>query len=183
MSGHRPLFQNPRDTDSVLFCFLLPPPAADWLYLACPPIPKFAQLLSTTSIHNFPPSPLVISISPPCNHCWRAPKTPSSSAGCSARENGFIQAHGQEQPAILHAGSVRWPGFLGEQHIAHVRARVSVWQRWEHKDMQESCGFLIQVLPNPKPAYLVQSHVMLPRVTQLQTYPTHLCAAKTQRRF
>lgn len=81
MSGHRPLFQNPRDIDSSLFCFLLSLPAADWLCLACPLIPKLAQrpaqLLSTASNHNFLPFPFAISTSPPRNHCWWAPKLPA----------------------------------------------------------------------------------------------------------
>lgn len=45
----------------------------------------------------------------------------------------------------------------------------------QHYLLQQSCGFLIQVLPNPKPAYLVKCHVMLPQVTWLQqTLHTHI---------
>lgn len=126
-----------------------------------------AQLPSMTFIHKFPPSPIPISVSLPCNHCWAAPKLPAP----------VLVALPEKMTLFRHMGRSCQPfsmlALLGGQDF--WESRVSVWQHWEHKYMQESCGLLIQVLPNPKPAYLVPSHVMLPQVTQLQTQIPHIC--------
>ena len=112
-------------------CFLSSPAAADWHCMACPPIQaakhrEFAQLSFTVSVHKFLPFSFAISISSPHNYRWQAPKLLASVLRCSSWENYFIQTHGQEQPAVLHARYIRWPLFLEEYHTAYGSVRVAV---------------------------------------------------------
>lgn len=129
-TGHS--FKNVRI--QIPFCptyFLSSPAAADWHCLACPPIQaakhwELAQLSFTVSVHKFPPFSFAISISSPHNHCWQAPKLLASVLCCSSWENDFLQTHGREQPAILHACYIRWPLFLEECHTAYGIVRAPV---------------------------------------------------------
>ena len=118
----------------IPFCplyFLSSPAAADWHCLACPPIQaakhqELSQLLFTVSVHKFPLFSFAISISSPHNHHWQAPELLASVLRCSSRKNDFIQTHGQEQPAVLHACCIRRPLFLEEHHTAYGSVRASV---------------------------------------------------------
>lgn len=175
-------------------CFLSSPAAADWHCLACPPIQAathraLAQLSFTVSVHKFTPFSFAISISSPRNDRRQAPKLLASVLRCSSWENDFIQTHGREEPAILHACCIRWPLFLEEYHTPCGSVRVSVWQRWEHKYPTLSLAVILWVpYPNTaKPQTCLSCQIpcdVAPGDMATNTaYPTHPCVANTQKGF